>query len=149
MGGTNVNQTSTQTPTLEPVTGNVGAGATLTNSSVMPLDLAGGNNNTVSVTSLDPQAIAAAVGLANSALNSNAQVMEMATQANELVTSGVVAQSGQLSTKALDLAGQSTGSGPVNQVLATAGKYAVAGFVLLGLILMIAFGGRKKREANA
>ncbi len=145
MGGTNVTQTPTTESTIEPVSGNIGAGGQVMNSTVMPLDLAGGSNNTVSITDTSPQAISAAVGIANAALNSNMQVMEMATQANELVTTGVINQSGSIATQALGLAGSSTGSGPVQGIISSVGKYAVAALVFIIVILGIAFSGRKEK----
>lgn len=135
MGGTNVSQTPTSTQVIQPTAGNVGAGGSLVNSSIMPIDLAGGSNNTLSITSLDPGVIAAAAAIANHSLDNSAALDNAATNL-----------AGSIASKANDLAAGSTGSGPYQGLIGSFGKYALGALGIFALGLALFFGLKKKKE---
>lgn len=135
MGGTNVSSTSTPSVYLAPTSGNVGAGAILSNSQVMPVDLTGASNTTATITDVSPAVYAAATAAVNKALESN-----------ELVTNGALNLATSQAQRSADLAEKSTGSGPYANLIQTAGKFIVMGLVVLVFGLALFFGFRKKKS---
>lgn len=136
MGGTNTTQTATPTTTVSPTQGNLGAGASLMNSTVMPVDLAGSSGtNTVSITDVSPAVWTAAAATVNKAID-----------AVDLVTSGSLNLATSQAARASDLAAGSTGSGPYQGLISAAGKWIVGGLAVVVLGIALFFGLRKKKN---
>lgn len=138
MGGTNVSQTSTPSVNNAPVSGNIGAGAVLNNATVMPVDLAGASNNTLSITDVSPAVYAAATATANKSL-----------EAVELVTSGALNLATSQAARAADLAAGSTGSGPYQGLISTFGKYALGALGIVAIVFGLFFAFGKKKDTRA
>lgn len=137
MGGTNTSVTQTPSTYVAPTAGNIGAGAVLSNATVMPLDFTGSTGATATITDVSPSVWMASLGAVSKSLESV-----------DLVTSGALNLATSEAAQANQLAKSSTGSGPYANLISSVGKYALGGLALVvfGVFLWLIF--RKKKETT-
>lgn len=134
MGGTSSSLAPTTTNYTTQTSGNVGAGAVLNNASVLPVNLSGATNSTATIQDVSPSVFAAAASVANNALTDNA-----------LVTNASVNLASSIAARSAELAAGSTGSGPYQGLISSAGKYILGAILVVVIGIGLIFGFRRKK----